>query len=758
MPLQNTNRHAISMELRASLGSLHSVSGGTPFEDELEELTTESSKTPATNAENALLRTLVHTYTQSRTKDKASVTELQPRDIALLAKAARQFRLPNLLDNLAGDILEYVPAPRCRNFVSSLLTAHNCPHFRPSTLVALFRSLPTSMHSTLTMDIVAEVALAVLQADPPDCKELSYRLVSTLCRGIDAHQQRRLPSAVIGSLFSYIIQLAKANQEPHALTIFQSLVDAQYIPPEAIRHVDMSTQNFQFIVTSALVRSCLFWHWRSKAVLFLRGLLKTQGALDPPTFDLFNDTLYAMLEFPTHVDLTLCFTLVNDLAYHRVGTFVSHGLIRQLYDVAARLHRSSAAAQFYAAMRRKTILSQHEYPPPNGAALPWLLHHLTTIKKDAHLGRTLIKQVVRSGEPISPRDRAPVIALAAEHGYATQARTLYERYSVGKHRALVVGNAALVVRMSSLYGSLIRRLSSSLGLPIMEQELEASGPSSPQREHSEDDPETQEEDDDQVREILEDRDAEQKQLDDLVTFSKCVLDNYRETLEPLGEASHHSLNALARSNFLLGNVAVGFDAFQVLLDRLEIPDAHDVSVALSVMAQYNCRSAVRMMRRMIVRGIVPDNVTFGTVIHHALLKKDTQIIGQLFELVRMLGQQLTHKTMTSLIRASIILSRGDPAALKENLQLCVSVIEANLEAPHLPSPNMGKFCAIEALRADEPVLAFRFWRLVVKEKAEWNDREQRALRSSIAKTIRRHHADAMLGGDEAQGMLSELKQ
>ena len=71
---------------------------------------------------------------------------------------------------------------------------------------------------------------------------------------------------------------------------------------------------------------------------------------------------------------------------------------------------------------------------------------------------------------------------------------------------------------------------------------------------------------------------------------------------------------------------------------------------------------------------------------------------------------------------------------------------------------MGKFCAIEALRADEPVLAFRFWRLVVKEKAERNDREQRALRSSIAKTIRRHHADAMLGGDEAQGMLSELKQ
>ncbi|THH19099.1 hypothetical protein EW146_g2011 [Bondarzewia mesenterica] len=726
MPLQNANRSLLSVgcHTRVPLGYFHSTSGEAPASDEAHDQVEWSKKEPDEPEKRiSELRSLLRKYDKARKADRSWTANFRRGDVHNIATAARKLGQPSVLDDLASDVLEFVPNPRRYYLAEFLLTIHHCTMFQPSSVADLFRTLPYAYHSKISLDLATCIATAVLRADPPDQSALSSRLVTIICRGLDGSRQRRLSKLSIISLFSYVLDLTNAGQEQHALKMFQMLVDTQYIPPEAIRKADASSRDFRFIITSAVARSCLYWNFRSNAYSFVMPLMQNEAApFDSPTVDLVTDVLHALLEFPTPEDLNHSSDLVRGLAYHPVGAFVSHALIQQFYDAALRQARPGIAARFYHLTRAPQVLSKHEYSPSSRRrlALAAQLHDF--------------------------------ISLSAQHGFATHARILYERYSVGKHKRLVVGNPAMVIRLSSLYGSLIRRSTSesSTSDPDREQENVSDGERSSRRVQYEDGEDTPEEQDEGS--------SDERHLDDIIAFSNRVLQRYRETLEPIREASHEALNALARSYFLLGDVVTGFEAFQVILDRQEIPDMHDVSVALSVMAEHSCRAAVRMMRRMIVRNLVPDSVAFGAVIHFASVNKDVEVMVQLFELARLLGRQLTPKTMTSLIRASVVLSRQDHAALRENLRRSIAIIEANLDAPHLPTPNMGKFCANEALDAYDPVLAFRFWRLLVKSKTEWDDPEQRIQRASIARGIRHFWKKGYLVEDEAEAMLIELEE
>lgn len=251
--------------------------------------------------------------------------------------------------------------------------------------------------------------------------------------------------------------------------------------------------------------------------------------------------------------------------------------------------------------------------------------------------------------------------------------------------------------------------------------------------------------------------AAEARMEDLVAFSRLVVARLQESKLPLREASHRDLNALARVHFLIGNVAEGFAVFQVLLNRHEIPDNYDVNVAMTAMAEYDHRHAARMLRTMVVRGIMPDGVAMGTVIHHALLHQDTKVIKRLLSLAKELGLRLTLKTVNTLIRASVTLSRDDPVALRENLKRALVIVEANLHANRLPTVALGKFCIVESLRAQDPEMAYRYWELLVKGKAEWTDNEQQFQRSRIARRIENKVARGEMGQQEAWVMLKELK-
>jgi len=294
---------------------------------------------------------------------------------------------------------------------------------------------------------------------------------------------------------------------------------------------------------------------------------------------------------------------------------------------------------------------------------------------------------------------------------------------------MVGGNAATMLRLVSVYMSTTRKVQVQLAETINKERREGTT-----------------EDTQAMREMYEDRSK------DVSTFIQSVVAEFRRTQEPLADAPHFPLTSLARAYFMLGNVAAGFETFRVLLDRKELPDLHDINVALSAMAEYTPEGAAKMITRMIDNGVQPNAVTFGTVIHFAALSKDTQLVSSLIKQARLIDQgQLTLKSVQALIRASIEME-DDPELLVANLQRALEIIRSLTRSQLLCSPHTGTYCIKSALKVNNPVLAFKFWRLLVEGKFAWADTQHIMLRRLIAQQIDRHHEAGLLTEERAKVM------
>jgi hypothetical protein len=340
-------------------------------------------------------------------------------------------------------------------------------------------------------------------------------------------------------------------------------------------------------------------------------------------------------------------------------------------------------------------------------------------------------------EPIPLEDRAGFIAIAAERGFASSARSLWERYSSGSDGRTVAGNAAMVVRLCSLFANLRRGKA-------------ACKPESSEPEDSVIDGGPHDDANDICTSTLEDD-------EDFRNFANLVLTRFRETKEPLRHAPREDLNALARANVILGQNQEGLQILQIVLDRKERPDLHDANVVLSAIASVNPRTALKMVRRMVSRDPKPDGISFGTVIHEAARQGDFEVIIDALRLVQETGQQLTAKTMVSVIRASVAFSGADRDAVRDNLIHALRVIIANAHSNQIATWDMGQFCANEALKVDDPALAFMFWSRVVRPRTKWGDYSHGALRHRIASSIRSHCKKGEIGAAESKSMVWALR-
>jgi hypothetical protein len=362
------------------------------------------------------------------------------------------------------------------------------------------------------------------------------------------------------------------------------------------------------------------------------------------------------------------------------------------------------------------------------------MEYLTQKSRNMHLARALSKQAVEGFEPIPVRDRARFIAMIAAHGFSTQTRALWGRYSVGRDRDVVVGNAAMLVRIVGLFARLITQTQSKLEA----LKVEASNSD----------------------EVVEDLsyDVERDRSEDMAAFVDRVVTEFRHSKEPLGQARHFDLNSLARAYFILGQYAAGFDTFKVLMGRKEIPDLYDVNVAMSALAERNPRAAAKMIERMIEKNLQPDPVTFGTVLHQAIVHGDMTLVTALIQRVRKLDRHLSLKSVSALIRASLQVENDSEGSVRANLDRAFGIVRSLINAKFICQPNTGKYCIFASLRVDDPVMAYKFWKLLVKDKTEWGDREQVFQRRLIAGRIQKHCRAGWLNCERGKIMLSQLHQ
>jgi len=582
-----------------------------------------------------------------------------------------------------------------------------------------------------SQSVVRLVRMVVIKQSSTQIDRLLVQFISPI---ISAHATRfrapgralsatYRPPKIIYAAFEFVHKLLNMSHQREALSLFQILIDSGHIPPETIKGLDSSSNNVDIIVCAALARASLHWNWRTLTIIIVNSLLDLPGTPHQSVIDLNLDAIYAILDTPTRRDMGMCRGLICKVHHHAP---VPNSVVRQFYTSAAQSLAGHEAEVLYQFTRTTSVLEQHYYPPPDGLALSWLMYHLSVNSHRSHLSRQLASEVVQKNLPLPVQFRAHFLLNTAAQGYATLARRLWERYSVGNDKHVVVGNSALMIRMISLFAHLRRQAKASL--------------------ESLKDPSVH----------LVDDGTLQRKSEDLTAFLTQVLQSYRAHHTPLLKAPHQVLTSLARACFIVGKYAEGLEVFKVLLQREEVPDMYDVNVALTAVAEAKPRLAARMIGRMIEKGLKPDAVTFGTVMHSALLCGDQALVNEMMDKIRRLRDtRLTFQSVAGLIRATITSGTEDQKDLRSRLQSVLTMIRSLNKTMPL-SPQTGKYLVSVSLRVQDFMMAYEFWNLLLRESAEWNDREQQLLRRRIADMINEHRA--WLDNDRMLSMLAQLDQ
>lgn len=665
------------------------------------------------------------------------------------------------------------------------------------------------------------------------------------------------PPGEIYPLYRLIHKFLIEGSDKQAFQIFQKLVTNEYISSTAMSQIKLDGANLKEILLFSLVRSCLDYEWMTGALELLieavrapnaHLVLKSEhirAAVNEtvfmiqkhaslmslgPTFAYSKDTTPGLSNTvarriapgATHL-LQRCMTLLLALQRTDPEFRLDDKIIQSLYELARQLdagghaedlysigraygspasqvsqpfiaspmfvrtpssHVTPKGPQYYAASDATLPLydcnvrkPQPVYPPPQGPPLTWLMAYLTTISKNKHLARHLAADAADKELEIPLTDRGNFLWFTAGHGYARSARKIWTRYSEDVENG-VVGHAGAMLRLVSLYEALARKL----------------GAAQQQDNVSPDNDLTLSEEERPLVDIYLHHPVETGES--ATAFAELVLSKFRASKEPLMDAAHQDINALARAYFVSGRIHAGFEVFQVIMDKKEMPDLHDVNVALSGMARYSPKLASKMIERMIQRGFVPDSVTFGTVIKEAINRRDRELVVDLVRRAQEVDVHLSFKTIAALVQSGVsdagtslngdtdtlgpgneaerreislvlpensgpdkqlILSGGDDLErVVSNLHTAWELIQLFPSKDTVGIPNLGKDCVRAALRSEQAELGYKFWKFCLRKKTQWDDSEQVMLRKRLGVLIRSACDEGRLEEKKARVMLVKL--
>ena len=682
-------------------------------------------------------------YRLLREHDRKSIARLSVHSYVRLVEHAFRTRSHSTLHDIVIDILETFHGDKVK--LMELVEAYLALSVRfdslsdRRTLFLLSQLQASGLIQSLSPTIIVRLTHAASRdlSNKP-LLVLLTPLIAKCLRGIP-HSSRTKSVALsppvafrVGCVFA--CKLLEAELKQQALDVFSALLDTKCVPLEAIPVLDdTSPQDPAFLIRSVIIRSCIFWDLRLQLQRLLQDMIKCIPQPDNPLLELTIDGMSALLESPcTPSNIAFCAGLIPQI-HAWTSIAIPHPFFHFFYESAMRMDCGKDAESVFAHTRMPRIFAKFQCPIPKGEALTPFLRYLTLCSRNVHLARVLVTEVVKNREPIPLRDRAEFIALTASNGYASQARTLWERYARDRDGKVVVGNAAMLVRMASLFANLIKNAHAKLQEAM---ELRSASPRGKDLGGA----------------------VQRQKLEDLNRFAQQLITEFILALPSLRHASHWELTSLARTYLLFGNVTDGFSTLKILLDRKEVPDLHDVNVALSVLAQHDPEGATWIIQRMVNRGLRPDAVTFGTVLHQAILRGDEDQINALMEQASKLGARLTQKTISSLIQNYLTVKVDTPPSTQTGVQRAMQIVESMMaQTPgFVCTPNTGEACIRASLRADDPMMAFRFWKLLVKGKTEWVDGKQRLLRGMIASGIRRHCEDGRICQGDGAMALSRL--
>ncbi|KAJ6584785.1 hypothetical protein B0H19DRAFT_980551 [Mycena capillaripes] len=657
-----------------------------------------------------------------------------PSYFKLLVRATNR-ELGASASDLVEDMLEFFPDKERVSAVLKVVASPTLPLLRPGTLLLMLQCLensPQKMTQLARCDIAVLVHTFALA--PPDSADLPllehvFLLLLTHLKQLARPEGDALltynPPDIIHATFTFIDKLLQLSQHQRTLELFQILVNSGDVPSEAVQTI-AGLNEFQSIVRSSLARASTHWQWRSLAQKFLSPLLEPRSSPSPLVVSLAVDTAYACLDHPTADDLHTSRTLISQI--HQLSP-VPDALIHEFYDAAEEAGAVKEAHALYAFTRSEEMLKTHRYPCPRSSASGWLLCHL--LEGHSHHSLILARDVLEANLSLPLESRSFIVEELASRGHGLVARGLWSKFAIGKDREPFIQNPSLMIRMVSLFHHLAKRQDAIL-------EDRANKPR-----------------------IFLDNGAVREQSKEYKDFYRFVLSEFTRAHSPLQDAPHLVLTSRARACFIIGDFVPGFETVKILIDRKEMPDLYDINVTLTVMAEHNPRAAAQIVERMVQRGLQPDGITYGTVMHHALQHGDMELVNEMIQRVHALpDQQLSYKSIVALVRGSIALDacwdRND-LTQHSKLQSAFSIIQSVGRSTVVTSPHLGKFLVLACLRAHDPLMAFKFWELLLRSQTSWYDREQVFLRRLIKRGLNTHAKNSWLKDSHRRAMIAQLR-
>lgn len=426
-------------------------------------------------------------------------------------------------------------------------------------------------------------------------------------------------------------------------------------------------------------------------------------------------------------------------------------------------------------LQEPLITATAQYPTPRGPPLLWLLEAMLKKSKNVHLCRHLAKEVVGSSIDIPVYDRGHFIRLVASAGFARAAKELWKRYSEDENQG-VIGHAGAMMRLVSLFYHLGQELEAKEAM--IDEGPEIVGTLLPDPEESLDDNGNfgTGANDEEDAKVLSEADAARG-------FAKEVVEKFRACKQPIRSLGQQDLNALARAYFMMDRAEEGFALFEIV-KATRLPDMYDVNVGLSGVAKYNVELASRMVDRMHGRGLLPDSVTWGTLIHLASLKGNMGLVISLVKRAQERNPEFSSRTISSLIRASLsdvspgshvpkhtislgkkrgigplqLTLGGDGSAeqIGKNLDMAWHLIEEFDTQAFVGTWSLANFCLDRALWLGDAELAFRFWAKYLRSKTQWDDPGQVKSRKKLYELVATAKGQRKLEVPQATGMLRKL--
>jgi hypothetical protein len=354
------------------------------------------------------------------------------------------------------------------------------------------------------------------------------------------------------------------------------------------------------------------------------------------------------------------------------------------------------------------------------------MFHLVEASKKVRLVRALAFDTVQDHLLIPLNDRARFIAVIAGKGFASSARALWELYAAGKDGSFVYGDSRLMVRMVKLFTKLGHRPQ----FKVDHQKVDNM---------------------DNVQTV---------QMSEPQSFVCHVMSKFKEHHEPWKNAEHRAMTSYARACFIVGKNTEGFHIFKVLLGRLELPDLHDFNVALSAVAKLSPKIAVDMIKTMEGRGLVPDAVTFGTVLHYASSQDRTQVVEEMLDRIMRLETLLSDVQVLGTVVRAVVKSEADDTQKTRFLKLrtALKLVHQFTKDGAQTSPQLGNCLVSLALEAQHAPLAFKFWNLLLRESEEYDDGKQRQQRDAIIKLVQEQNMRLEINGADARMIVKALNR